>query len=164
MRRSSVSPSGVARHAAALVLAAVLAGGSVPALAAQENTASIAPQPGALAVVEAQLQAFNRHDVAALAAGVAPDFVWLSVSGDSVAVEVRGRAEFERGMAAYFAELPDVRSTIEDAVVNGRFVAFRERVRWSGKDGERSQSALAVYEVEDGLIRRVWYYPLASDR
>lgn len=119
---------------------------------------------GALAVVEAQFQAFNRHDAAALAAGVAPDFVWLSVSGDSVAVEVRGRAEFERGMAAYFAEFPDVRSAMENAVVNGRFVAFRERVRWTGKNGERSQSSLAVYEVEDGLIRRVWYYPAVRDR
>jgi hypothetical protein len=37
--------------------------------------------------------------------------------------------------------------------VNGpRFVSFREQIV-GGK------SSLAVYEVEAGLIRRVWYYP-----
>jgi hypothetical protein len=109
--------------------------------------------------VAAQTAAFNRHDVAALAAGVSPDFVWLSVAGEEVSVEARGREELEQGMGAYFAEFPDVSATIEEAATAGPFVAIRERVRWSSEGGERSQSALAVYEVRAGLIQRVWYYP-----
>jgi hypothetical protein len=32
-------------------------------------------------------------------------------------------------------------------------------VLWTGKSGRRSQAALGVYEVRDGLVKRVWYYP-----
>ena len=39
-------------------------------------------------------------------------------------------------------------------------VSVRERASWKSKSGEdRSQNAFAIYEVADGLIRRVWYYP-----
>jgi len=38
-------------------------------------------------------------------------------------------------------------------------VSVRERVRWQGKSGERTQSALAVHELQDGRIRRVGYFP-----
>ena len=43
--------------------------------------------------------------------------------------------------------------------MSGSFVAIREHVRWQTETGEKSQAALAVYEVRDGKIRRVWYYP-----
>ncbi len=38
--------------------------------------------------------------------------------------------------------------------------AALRHARWQGKNGERTQSALAVYEVEEGRVRRVWYYPV----
>jgi hypothetical protein len=55
-------------------------------------------------------------------------------------------------MREYFVPRPEVRSTIVGAVNGPRFVSFREQIV-GGK------SSLAVYEVEAGLIRRVWYYP-----
>lgn len=120
------------------------------------NAAMPSPE---LEAVEAQVDAFNDHDPTALAAGVAPDFAWFSVRGDSVAVETRGRDAFLEGMEAYFASVAGVRSSIEGAVESGRFVAIRERVRWEDGSGEtRSQAALGVYEVVEGQIRRVWYF------
>lgn len=114
----------------------------------------------ALQVVEEQLDAFNRHDVEAMAAQVAPDFVWFSVDGDEVRVEVRGRIALAEGMRSYFASLPSVRSEVEGTLVSGAFVTLRERAIWTDESGiERSQAALGVYEVRDGLIQRVWYYP-----
>jgi hypothetical protein len=62
-------------------------------------------------------------------------------------------------MAGYFASVRDVASVIEHTTVTGPYVAFRERVSWTGKSGRRSQAALGVYEVRDGLVKRVWYYP-----
>jgi hypothetical protein len=118
-----------------------------------------APSP-VVQVVHGQMDAFNRHDVETLAAGVAPDFVWYSVAEDELAVEVRGRAAFTESMRSYFASLPSVRSEVEETLTSGSFVTIRERATWlDGSGVERSQVALAVYEVRDGLIQRVWYYP-----
>lgn len=121
------------------------------------ETGAISP---VLEVVHEQMDAFNRHDVEAMAAQVAPDFVWLSVDGDEVVVEVRGRMALAEGMRSYFSSLPSVRSEVEAAMVSGSFVTIRERAIWADESGvERSQVALGVYEVRDGLIQRVWYYP-----
>jgi len=38
-------------------------------------------------------------------------------------------------------------------------VAVRERVFWQGKGGEKSLFSLAVYEVLNEKISRVWYFP-----
>ena len=60
----------------------------------------------------------------------------------------------------YFNALPSARATLESSMVSGSYVTARERASWKTKDGtERSQAALAVYEIRDGLIARVWYYP-----
>lgn len=116
-----------------------------------------------LDIVREQIDAFNRHDVEAMTARVAPDFVWLAVAGDSVTVEARGRDALAEGMRSYFASLPGARSEVEESVVTGPYVAIRERAIWTDRQGEeRSRVSLGVYEVRDGLIRRVWYYPAAE--
>ncbi len=116
---------------------------------------------GPLAVVRGHMDAFNRHDAEDLLSWVAPAVEWLNVQGSITSVEVRGREMLRDYMATYFEAQPAVRSEIEEAVVTGDFVAVRERASWTAPDGEeRSQAALAVYHVRDGLIQRVWYYPV----
>lgn len=115
-----------------------------------------------LAVVYGQVDAFNRHNAEDLLSWVTPDVAWMSVMGDSTVVEVRGREMLLSYMQTYFEAQPTVRSEVEDAVVTGDFVAVRERASWTTAGGEaRSQAALAVYEVRDGLIQRVWYYAVS---
>ena len=64
------------------------------------------------------------------------------------------------GMTSYFESTPSARSIIEDSMVSGRYVTVRERASWkTGSGEERSQASVAVYEIRDGLIARVWYYP-----
>ncbi|HET7535716.1 MAG TPA: nuclear transport factor 2 family protein [Candidatus Didemnitutus sp.] len=113
------------------------------------------------AVVEKQLAAFNRHDPDALADGVSEDFVWYSVTSDSTAIESKSREKLREGMKAYFKSFPDVSSKIEGVVAAGAFVSFRETASWTSKNGPRSQSSIGIYEVHDGLITRIWYYPAA---
>jgi hypothetical protein len=110
-------------------------------------------------VVERFVEAFNRHDVDAMLALAHPEIQWLSVEGEKISVETAGVAALGESMRKYFRSLPSSRSSIEGVVEAGRFVSVRERARWQGKSGERTQSALAVYEVEEGRVRRVWYYP-----
>ncbi len=115
-------------------------------------------------VVRSLSDAFNAHDPAAMAEHVADDILWLGfAAADSFYTEADGKAALIAGMGGYFEAVPSVRSQMEDVVVTGNFVAFRERVFWQSEDGERSQAALAVYEVQDQLVQRVWYYPAVID-
>ncbi len=118
-----------------------------------------APPPDPIAVVRAQIEAFNRNEADALAARVAEDFVYYNVTSDATTVETKGRAALRDGMTAYFKSLPSVKSEVEGLLQTGPFVSFRERVSWTSPSGEKSQSALAIYEVHDGIITRAWYYP-----
>lgn len=130
-------------------------------------TASVAEPPDdarggdgdPLKIVRAFMEAFNAHDVEAMRGLLSPEASWYSVNDGGVTTEAGNRAELLEGMRQYFSDVPDVRSTIEEPLVNGSQVAFRERVTWS--DGERGQSALAVYEVRDGRIYAAWYHATA---
>ena len=117
-----------------------------------------------IAVVRAALAAYNSHDAAAVAAHYADDIKWFSVAGDKQSVEGDGRAAIEKWLAGYFKSLPDVRAEISEVAQTGPHVSFRERVTWTAKDGtRRAQSALGIYEVSDGKVRRAWYFPAARD-
>ena len=94
-----------------------------------------------------------------MAALVTEDFEYFSVNGETVSVDAKGRDALRQSMEGYFKSFPDARSVIEHATVTGPYVAFRERVTWTGKSGPKSQASLGVYEVHEGLIRRVWYFP-----
>lgn len=87
-----------------------------------------------------------------------PDVQWLTVDGDKISVDTAGQAALRDSMKSYFASLPTVRSTFESSMVAGPYVTVLERARWQGKSGERTQAALAVYEVQESKVRRVWYY------
>lgn len=143
---------------AAWVAMAAAWGGSACSAPPVADDAELA---GPLAVVQGHMDAFNRHDPEDLLSWVSPAVEWLNVQGGITSVEVRGREMLRSYMATYFEAQPAVRSEIEEAVVTGEFVAVRERASWTTPDGEeRSQAALAVYHVRDGLIQRVWYYPV----
>ena len=73
------------RIGSVIAVAAAAWAGANPARAQETQPfAGASTRQGPLEVVEAQFSAFNAHDVDALAAGVAEDFVWLAVEGDSV--------------------------------------------------------------------------------
>jgi len=104
-------------------------------------------------------QAFNDHDIESMAENVIDDMKWLSIVGDSLVIEASRRETLKEGMQGYFKAIPSARSEIEAALLSGSFVAVRERAFWQGKDGEKSQVSLAVYEVRSEKIVRVWYFP-----
>ncbi|MEZ5464544.1 MAG: nuclear transport factor 2 family protein [Lysobacteraceae bacterium] len=119
----------------------------------------------ALATAKQLLDAFNRHDPAAMAALVADDFelFYVDESGKA-ALGAKGPDDLRTQMTGYFASRPTVRSVIEGSVDGPRFASFRERAI-SIRDGmQRSASSLAVYEVVDGKVLRVWYYPAEAPR
>jgi hypothetical protein len=125
---------------------------SLPGVAAEEAAE--------VATVRAYFAAYNAHDIDGVVKRLHPEFVWLSVDGDKVSEDARGPDAIRTMLTGYFKGLPTTRSEIETISALGPWVSVRERAHWKGKDGgARSQASLSVYEVRDGLLRRVWYYP-----
>jgi acetyl esterase len=124
------------------------------------DASRVAGHDGPEAVVRAHLADFNARNVDAMAKRVAEDFVWYDVNGDQTKVETKGREALRKGLEGYFKSVPTAKSELHMLTTNGRFVSARERVTWKNAKGEpRSQNAMSVYEVEEGLIKRVWYFP-----
>jgi len=103
-------------------------------------------------------QAFNAHDPAQMADRATEDVKWMSVKEATITVETSGRAELKTSMEQYFRGVPTVESKLESLIVTGPYVTVHERVRWKAKSGDKTQSALAVYEVRDGKVARAWYF------
>lgn len=119
------------------------------------NPAS-APHP----VITAHVDAFNIGDVAAMGRLEHPDIEWISVEGSGVSIVVSGREELAVMMTDYMLENPTVTGTLKGWSRNGNYVGVTETASWLNEAGmTMSQSALSVYQIEENLIRRVWYYP-----
>ncbi len=116
--------------------------------------------PSPLTVAQSYVEAYNARDLDAMMALMHDEVEWLAIDGSAVQPFAKGKVDLAQQMQSYFASPLATTSTIDGSVIDGRFVAVREIARWTGSDGApREQSALAVYEIENGLVRRVWYYP-----
>lgn len=116
----------------------------------------LAEEPG---LVERYVDAFNRHDVNAMATLADEDVRWMSVSGAEISVEAVGREQLRTAMEDYFASVPSACSEIRAIEKSGPFVQVIEEAFWRSGGKEKSQCSTAVYETRDGRIRNVWYFP-----
>ena len=107
-----------------------------------------------VAVVDRQHDAYNRHDVEAFLATYA-DSVAVQTLGDTVVVT--GKARLRESTRSWFAGAPDARTEVVERMVLGPFVVDRQRV--SGGSEGTPLEAIGIYEVREGLIRRVWSIP-----
>jgi uncharacterized protein (TIGR02246 family) len=128
----------------AFLLALLLAGCQSPNLSADEH------------LVRDFTEAFSQHDIEAMASYLSEDAAWMSVVGDTLMTDAIGRENIKMAMTGYFEQITDVTSEIESSQSLSPFVTAIERVTWNG--GQSTQRAIAVYEIEDGLIARVWYH------
>jgi hypothetical protein len=108
------------------------------------------------------LDAFNRHDADAVTALLAPNVKWFSVDSDKLTPEAESRDAIRTFLAGYFKRQPDVRAEFLSLEQTGTLIAAREQVTWTSPDRKvvRQQSH-AVFEIRQGLIHRVWYFPAA---
>lgn len=115
-------------------------------------------------IISEHVRAFNAGDVEAMAKMQHPDIEWLSVSGSNISIEVAGRDALAKSMTEYFKSPTKVTGTLRDWSINVPYVSVTETAAWTATDGtKKSQSSLTVYELEDNLIRRVWYYPSVTN-
>lgn len=109
--------------------------------------------------VERFVAAFNAHDSSAMAALATNDIEWLSIAGERVNAEAKGKGDLVNSMNAYFKSCPTCRSELSGVTSTASRVSAIETASWQGKNGLRSQTAISVYEFSGNLISRVYYFP-----
>lgn len=122
---------------------------SAPGLAASERSEQ----------VKGFVAAFNAHNAELMSQYVTDDIQWLSVNGDRVAVETSGKTELIEAMDGYFKSCASCQSEVTDLTVLGNRVSAVEEASWRQNGELRSQKSLAIYEFNNSLIRRVYYFP-----
>jgi hypothetical protein len=110
--------------------------------------------------VRTYILAFNERQIDTMLQMVTDDVQWISVTGDKLTVETQGKEQLGESLAAYFKSTPSAKSELEWVQATSARVAALERASWQAKSGPKSQSSLCVYEFRDGLIARVYYYPV----
>ncbi|MGY2130660.1 nuclear transport factor 2 family protein [Hymenobacter sp. HD11105] len=103
-------------------------------------------------VVQRQLAAYNARDAAAFAATYAEDVELLEFPAKP---QLAGRAKLQASYAQFFGAAPQLHCEILHRSVFGNRVVDHERV--TGLPDGKTLEAIAVYEVENGLIRRVTF-------
>ena len=104
-------------------------------------------------VVQKQVEAYNRHDLGAFSATYADDVAIYRFP--SMKLVLQGRAALERHYGDNRFNLPQLRAEILDRICHGDTVIDYERV-FGLVQGETVE-AVAIYEVQKGLISRVWF-------
>jgi putative hydrolase of HD superfamily len=108
-----------------------------------------------LAVVQAQLDAFNARDIDALMRAYAPDAEQFALHGERLA---QGQAEIRPRYVARFTE-PDLHARLLSRIVMGNLVTDLELITRNFPEGVGTLEMLCIYEVADGRIRRASFAP-----
>lgn len=103
-----------------------------------------------LAVVQAQLDAYNAKDIDALLATYATDAQQYVLHGEQLA---QGHAQMRERFLARFAE-PDLHARLLSRTVMGNTVVDAELITRNFPEGPGTLEMLCIYEVVDGRIRR----------
>ena len=108
------------------------------------------PTQSPLAVVQAQLDAYNAKDIEALLATYALDAEQHELHGGLLA---KGHDEMRPRFLARFAEL-DLRARLLSRTAAANFVVDHELIVRNFPEGRGTVEMLCIYEVRDGCIQK----------
>jgi hypothetical protein len=103
-------------------------------------------------VVQQQVNAYNARDLDAFVATYSDD---IEIYNHPNRLILSGREELAVVYRSRFDTAPKLHAKIVDRITLGRFVIDRENV--TGLPGGKVINALAIYEVQNRAIRRVWF-------
>ena len=102
-------------------------------------------------LIEVQLDAYNRQDMAGFLAVFHPDVQFFRWPDKLIA---QGHDAFARAYGALWARCPHLKAHILQRSVVGRFVIDVEKLEGHA-DGPR-EPLLVIYETQDSKILRIW--------
>lgn len=104
------------------------------------------------AIIEKQIAAYNARDTRAFAAAYSPECRLIELLSGQVVMN--GREAVYAHYAPVHTNSPDLCGQIVKRMVLGAYVIDQEYI--TGRLGQTVEAVL-VYEVENGLINRVWF-------
>lgn len=102
------------------------------------------------AIVQRQVEAYNNRDIDAFALCHHPE-VELYELGNPAPFAV-GREKIREVYADIFHNSPELHTHIITRIQHNNIVIDKERI--TGRKGRESFEMMAIYEVEDGMIRK----------
>ena len=102
------------------------------------------------AIVQKQLDAYNNRDIDAFMATYAKDIKLYNYPNK---LRTDGSEQMRKSYEQWFKQTPDLRAFIQKRIVIGNKVIDEEQVTANGK----IFNAVAIYEVENGLIKKVTF-------
>lgn len=131
----------------------IVLAGSIIAFAAQaiETKTTAVPLSSPEAIVQAQLDAYNRHDLEGFLFFYADDAVLVNYPDQ---ITQTGKSQMRSRYEKRFAQ-PNVRAEILKRIVFSNFVVDHERI--IAPPSTAVIEAVATYEVRDGKIVRVTF-------
>ncbi|WP_211462776.1 nuclear transport factor 2 family protein [Collimonas silvisoli] len=106
--------------------------------------------PSPLAIVQAQLDAYNAKDIEALLTTYAPDAEQYQLHGELLA---RGHEQMRSRFLTRFAE-PDLHASLISRTVMGNIVIDFELITRTFPEGAGSVEMLCIYEIANGRIQK----------
>lgn len=111
-------------------------------------------------VVQAQVEAYNAHDLEKFLACYAADAAIYDLAGEQPVV--RGQSDIRKAYA-FLEDMPDGAGVkIVDRMTNDSIVVDKERFVGLA-DGVVIPDAVAVYDVRNGKIQSVWFPPMETN-
>lgn len=110
------------------------------------------PSLSPAALVDAQIEAYNDHDLERFCSFFADDVEVGRLGQDGTLLS--GKSELKARYRSRFSETPDVHCTIDQRITLGSFVIDAERLINTGPE---ARHVIALYQVEGSQIRRVWF-------
>jgi hypothetical protein len=101
-------------------------------------------------VVQRNLDAYNARDIDAFMKDYADDVKLYNYPNE---LRTEGKSQMRKGYAEWFKNTPDLRAFIKKRIVIGNKVIDEEQVTANGQ----VFNAVAIYEVENGLISKVTF-------
>ena len=102
--------------------------------------------------VQAQLDAYNKHDLDSFIAQYAPGVKIYNFP--SMELTLEGRENLRAFYRDHRFNLPDLRADLLKRIVQGDTVIDHEEVHGMKED---AIYVIAIYEVREGLIQKVWF-------
>jgi uncharacterized protein (TIGR02246 family) len=140
--------------------------GNVQGASGTDSAAATAAE----AMVQANIDAYNAHDLEAYLATFAPTAMFGQLGGR---VLLDGREAMRGFYRQFFESRPRVQCAIEQRAVMGRFVVDRQRIFEPAVEGASGtgqamppMQAMVISEIAagdpEGRIGKVWYSPLTD--
>ena len=104
-------------------------------------------------VVQQQFEAYNNQDIEAYVDTFSDDVELLELPGNDVTIS--GKAALRVHYQARFRQNPNLHAELSQRMVYGNIVICGEVLH--GLADSESVELMAIYQVENNLIRRIWF-------